>query len=320
MQLGSGDRMRIKLLQDPWFDVLVVQRTMVGTWPAALAAFREAGVRIVLDLDDDLWSMSGRHHGFHGVQPKMSPDHNHQHLSAAMRHADLVTVTTPALAERCSKWAERVEIIPNAVPSAYLTIEAWKEPGLLQLGWPGWAATHPGDLRVVGPGVARAMRRHPEWVFRVIGVLAGVKRELGLDIEPECNGPVPLTGYARAIASLDVGIAPLQQSAFNEAKSPLKPLEFASVGVPFVCSPTSPYREFVESTGVGFLASSPKEWERLLRALFASPTLRAEQAAAGRQVVADRYTIEGNVDRWRQAWLGLTPVRDTVGNLTTEGA
>ena len=63
----------------------------------------------------------------------------------------------------------------------------------------------------------------------------------------EQTGMIEQELFHAQVAQLDTGIVPLQRSRFNEAKSNLKGLEYAALGVPFVASPTAEYERLAES-------------------------------------------------------------------------
>lgn len=286
----------IRLFAEPQCDVIVLQRPLDWKWAKAIPLIKAAGVRVVCDMDDDFHALQGDHVGFWHVHPRTSPDHNWQHLAEALRHVDMLTATTQALADRYGRAG--YQIIPNCVPEAYLEVVPERsEPPCI--GWAGTTETHPGDLDVVGTAV-RQVVTESGWRFKVIGNEKGIKRAIGL--EPELHPWVPINEYAKALSSIDVGIVPLKQHAFNEAKSWLKGLEMASVGVPFVATGTTPYRQLA-AEGMGLIAGKPKEWQYRLRQLVASRQMRDDVAGAGREAAA-RWTIQANAWRWEQAWLG----------------
>ena len=97
---------------------------------------------------------------------------------------------------------------------------------------------------------------------------------------------------------------------FNVAKSNLKGLELAALGKPFVASPVAQYGVLARA-GVGVLASGRKDWVRHLTMMVRSPDYRNELAAAGRQVIADQFTIEAHAHEWYEAWQQALVNRDT---------
>lgn len=277
-------------------DVVVIQRPMTERLLQAVDGFRSDGVAVVVELDDDITSLSARHVLWPSIQPSTSPQSNWRIQQECCRRADLITVSTSALARRYAGHG-RVVVVPNHVPASYLTVDRLEHDGVW-VGWTGAVATHPDDLQVTRGGVAKAVEASGA-EFVMLGAPAGVQAALGLREEPWSVGFLPLPWYPVGMAQFDVGVVPLELSAFNESKSYLKGLEFAALGVPFVASPTGPYRDLARHAGV--LASKPREWEREVRRLVQSPGLREERAAAGR-VWAAGETVEGNAYRWWEAW------------------
>lgn len=281
----------------PEADVVVLQRPLTDTLAQSIPMLQAQGVKVVVEIDDDFETIHPRNTSWRTVHPKHSPRRNWAHLAEACRAADWVVVSTPALAARYGAHG-RVSVVPNLIPRHYLDIEA--EPHEeTYVGWSGSVETHPDDLQQCGPAIAQVLRSTGA-EFAVVGTGKGVRAALGLTEAPLAAGWQSLERYPVALAQIDVGIVPLQRSAFNEAKSWLKGLEMASLGVPFVASPTGPYRTLVE-LGVGQLAERPKDWQRAVRRLVLDADHRAEQAARGCEVAA-RMTIEEHCERWWDAW------------------
>jgi len=219
------------------------------------------------------------------------PRHSWLAAKEAAASATLTTVSTPALAGRYGRGNARV--IENYVPARFL--DTPHEDSDL-VGWPGSTHSHPGDLAVMGGAVASLLRDGGR--FLVVGDSTGADRELGVEVP--MTGPIGYDGWIEAVAQLGVGVAPLAESRFNEAKSWLKPLELSAAGVPWVASPRPEYQRLA-ALGCGALAAKPKDWLRALRSLVRDPALRAEQSAAGREV-AGRLTVEGNAWRTAEVW------------------
>lgn len=281
----------------PEADVVVLQRPLTDTLAQSIPMLQAQGIRVVVEVDDDFETISRRNISWSAVHPASSPRRNWQHLREACRTADWVVVSTSALAARYGKHG-RVSVVPNCVPSWYLGVEVEPHDGVV-VGWTGTVQTHPDDLQVTRGAVGRAVRSAGA-SFAVVGTGKGVRERLGLVEQPLAAGWVPIERYPEAVAQFDVGIVPLELTAFNEAKSWLKGLEMAALGVPFVASPTGPYVDLARQ-GAGVVAAKPKEWESMVRRLVMLPELCAEHGVAGREV-ARRWTVEGNCERWLDAW------------------
>jgi hypothetical protein len=167
--------------------------------------------------------------------------------------------------------------------------------------------THPRDLDVLGDAI-RVLR--DEGVsFGVVGDGALVPERLGLD-DVLATGWLPIDEYYERMAEFAVGVVPLANSAFNHAKSDLKGVEFAALGVPFVASPLPEYQGLA-ARGVGRLATKPKRWRTQIRELLSID--RTEVVETGREYVRAHRTIEAQAWRWAEAWEKAVETRKRAG-------
>lgn len=292
-----GDDMDDRIIRvEADFDVIVLQRPMHADVVASIPVMQAQGVAVVVEVDDDFTCLPRGHQARHDTAVMHSPKFNRRNLRKACEMADLVTCTTPAIAERYAAHG-RFAVIPNCVPAAYLHVEPTPHADL-RVGWTGSTMTHVGDLDVCGTGIARALDGLP---FHAVGTGVGVAGALGLDDDQVVGtGWVEIADYPAAYAGLDVALVPLADNEFNRAKSWLKGIEAAALGVPFVASPTDPYCELA-ALGAGGLARTPDEWHAMVSLLVDSAEARAEVAWRGREV-AKAWTVEGNAWRWAEAW------------------
>lgn len=277
-------------------DVVVLQVPLTASQLAGMVWLQEQGVPVVVEVDDDYSRIHPKNPAYEAADWHADPSHSHEYLAIACARADWVTVSTERLAQVYGRHG-RVTVIPNCVPARYLDTRRQRvAPGPV-VGWAGAVRSHPTDLQVMGD----AIRRLPDDVtLGIIGPDDGASELLDPTRPTVKSGWIEITRYPEYVACLDVGVVPLARTLFNEAKSWLKGLEYAACGVPFVATPTTQYRHLRRVVG-GCLASTPAEWHDKLAALIANPDLRAELAADLR-LAAARWTIEGNVDRWVDAW------------------
>jgi glycosyltransferase involved in cell wall biosynthesis len=298
---------RVQGWSDPDCDVAVFQRPVhrdvadLIEWCAADAS----RPRTVVDLDDDLYKIPRENKAYRYVQPSLSPLRNTDHLRRAVRAADLVTVTTPALARRYARG--RSVVLPNYVPASYLRLPPRPLPaGPVSVGWTGTLHTHPHDLESTKGGVATALLRTGA-AMHVVGDGERVREALVLPdtVSLTTTGWVPLPLYTARMNEIDVGIVPLHASAFNQGKSWLKGLEMSALGIPFVASNTQPYVELHRAHGLGLIARSPHEWTEKLTLLIRDEDYRITHGEAARETVAASFTIEQNAERWLDAWTSV---------------
>lgn len=287
-------------------DVVVLQRPSHRSVVDAIPHLQRRGIAVVVDLDDDLAAPHPQAPIFAELHPS-NDENNWHHLKRACGLADVVTVTTPALARR---YGHRAIVLPNCVPIALLDITADRDGRTV--GWGGNTWTHVNDLAATRGGVAQALNDTGARFLLVGRELDAAQQQLGLRDPPACTPPVTMAEYPAAIAGFDVGIVPLGQNAFNAAKSALKGLEYAALGIPFVASPVADYQR-IHQQGIGLLAGPrAREWRRQVRALLTDETHRSEVAAQARQQVLEHHLSETNGWKWAEAWAEAVDRRRTA--------
>jgi glycosyltransferase involved in cell wall biosynthesis len=285
-------------------DVMVLQRPMFKLMPEVIDHLQAKGIAVVVELDDDFHTAHPHNRAFRLNHPSTSPDYNWQHLRRCVQKADLVTVSTDQLARRYGGHG-RVAVLRNYIDQAVTMIK--RRGSGHTLGWAGTLVNHPVDLLAARGGVGQAMQQHPDWRFLNIG---GAKQHdeiaAQLEIDPEhmvSSGWHPLELHLPLVAQLDVGVVPLHDSSFNAAKSWLKGLEYAALGIPFVASNLPEYERLASAYGLGLaVPSRARDWRRALTALMADPDLTAMTGVHYRARVVQALTIESHAWRWDEAW------------------
>lgn len=297
-----GDPDRVVGVKDCDFDVAVFQRVYRQSILDLIVLLQTQGVAVVVDIDDDLLALDPGHVMYGEFEGRKV----HGIMQESVRKADLVTVSTPALAKRYG--GSKARVIPNGVPRAYLGIgyDGWRQlPPVI--GWTGTPKTHVGDLDVLGSTI-RDLCGERRARFRAIGDGASLALLDIPDQEHSPGAPLATLEYAHLYAQLDVAIVPLRETRFNAGKSWLKAAEAAALGVPVVMSPT-PENVRLHGLGIGVLAERPREWREQLLRLLSAQGLREAIAAQGRAIMAD-WTIEERIAPmcW-EAWTGARNLR-----------
>jgi hypothetical protein len=294
--LRDGVVTSVKIPSDA--DVIVLQRVTHRYLAQAIKLMRLSGVAVVVDMDDDLTCIHPSNPAFNALHPvNGNVDHNWQNTLAACDNATMVTVSTPALVNRYGKRTP-AHVLYNMVPERMLALPRVDSD---VVGWAGAVFSHPTDLQELGPSIAALLR--DGGAFKSVGPIDGVHKAFGL----ASDTPVASTGiitdileWPEAVSSIGIGLAPLTDSRFNNAKSWLKMAEYAAVGVPCIASPREEYRR-LHRKGVGLLAKNPTEWTKVIRKLRGSENLREDLSWQGRAVM-ETLTIEDNAELWAEAW------------------
>lgn len=190
----------------------------------------------------------------------------------------------------------RTHILENALDATILDLAAEldqrpprADERFVTIGYGSGSKTHDGDFGVVAAALLAVLQRHPQVRLAIHGPLALPAR---FERFADRVFQIPFLGgedYLRALASWQINIAPLEDSLFNEAKSNIKFIEAAILGVPSVCSGTAPFRGAIEHGRTGMIADTPEQWEAALTRLVTDAGLRRRMAHDARQAVMARY-------------------------------
>lgn len=285
-------------------DVIVFCRIMGDYIPDAVRRIRARGrTTVVFDVDD--WFA-----GIPGYNPaSLLPDEMIVNMHQAMREADLITCSTPELAEGYSV-LNRTVVLPN-----YLNPEIWQPwqdmprvRGHIHLGWAGAFHWRGADLELLKPWIYEFLDRHREVRFCAIGCRE-LLEWLGIDglTTPQLPpGPKtsirnrdlhPYVHLPAMLANLDIGLVPLVDNRFNRAKSHCKGLEYNAMGVPTVASPSREYRSFIRP-GVNGLLVRRQNWAQQAEVILDDLDAYRE----GARKVAEEYWIDDHIHRWVDAY------------------
>ncbi len=286
---------RVVAVNTPDCDVMVLQRVTHKYLAQAIPFIRENGIAVVIDMDDDLSSIHPHNPAWVGLHPKNGLDHNWRHAVEACEAATLVTVSTTALLRRYARRGHGV-VLRNCVPQRYLDV---KHEDSDLIGWGGSLHSHPDDVSQLGSSISQLVDDGHR--FATVGDPRGVAATLRLGDRMISLGIAPLDEWPTMLTKFGVGLAPSAPSEFNTAKSWLKPLEMAAVGVPCVISPRDEYVRLHQQCGVGLIAKKQRDWYRLIKQLVTTPSMRQELSIAQREGVS-RQTYEIRAQYWAYAW------------------
>ena len=292
---------RIVSFKDTGHNIMVLQRPMMPDVVDGIPAIQANGTKVVVEIDDDFWSVDVKGRFFTTTRALGG---SVDYLTKACKMADMVTVSTPALAKLVPN--KNVVVLRNYVPAYYLDVEAnhgtgWEATeGKTVVGWAGSTQTHVGDIERMGYSLRTSVRKNDAKFF-VIGA-EDAWDIAGFDEGEALYSPwVDLIQYPMAVKTFDVGIVPLNLTRFNQCKSYLKGMEYASLGIPFVASPTDEYK-LLASHGVGLLAPQKHDWlKQMNRVLSGDNTELIENGLA----FARENTYEKNAYKWAEAWASL---------------
>jgi GT2 family glycosyltransferase/glycosyltransferase involved in cell wall biosynthesis/septal ring factor EnvC (AmiA/AmiB activator) len=285
-KLVDGEAFASAADQASGIDIAVVQRTAVP--PTAVDDFlkrcRQEGVGVVYDIDDDLLSDD--------------PDWDERDvygqyreaIEILVRSADVVTVSTPALAEVMSSRSDRIVVLPNALDRALWLqpidpelkrqfVESLHlEPDILKLLFVG-GPSHAEDLEILKESIDQIRQEIDDPVeLYVVGGARPTERKSWyqpIDIPGDRRYYPRFVEFIRSIGDqFDLGVAPLADTRLNSSKSDLRFLEYTALGLAGIYSQV-PAFDSVEDGKTGLTAANTTDaWASAIVRLLRDEDLR----------------------------------------------
>ena len=281
-------------------DIILIQRAFpcAATAPLLDALFA-SGKPVIYDTDDD-WTTLGPDHPFFPDMAERVP-----HILETVRRAALVTVSTPELAARLANHNANVRVTPNLLPDSLWRPIPPPDRPVTALGLTGTPA-HQADLVPLEASLDRLpsqLHLPMRWVF--FGYPPRQGRFAGATV-------VPFTPDYAAYAAklprlgLSIGLAPLADTPFHRAKSPIKWMEYAMCGLPGVFADLPPYQGVVEQERTGLLVGpDPRDWCEAVSRLTRDVAFRRRLASQAQEAVLAHHTLAAQAETMLETWTSV---------------
>ena len=289
---AAGWQITIRSLHDDAAATHVATASLVsifrGSWGEPFARIRAAcsaqGIPLVFDIDDLLFDPAVSAAVWIAFFDTLLPAERERWIAAAgsyqaaLAAADAAVLTTPALAAAAAAVCRQVQVLPNALDrqmeqaaaAALGMTKASAGDGRPRFIFAGGTPTHHRDFAVAAEAIARVMHRRPEPILVILGHL---DPSIYSALTPfagriETRPPVPLLDLFSELARCDLNLCPLElANPFNEAKSNVRWLTAAAVGLPSIVTPTGPLQDAVTDWHTGLVANNVSGWEAALDAV-----------------------------------------------------
>jgi len=313
-----------KTISEEWLNYpdVVVCGVYGGTYRnnpvSSLKEFKKRGVKVVYDLDDDLFTVNSDNPSKAEVGERLSQ------ARELLKLADVVTTTTSVLKKKFQKYNKNVVVCPNSLD--FLKFPRRKKNSKeLRIGYTG-AASHWGDLSLITDVLFQLQKKY-DFTFIFQGMcgrplLAEVYNSqmiLNQNLEPQRDKfyrtvlktydkikklkYVHIPFYPPAMypatlgqMDLDIGLCPLKSNVFNEAKSCVKFYEYATTGTATVASDVIPYNK-----EVGYCAkNTSKDWYKKIEKLIVDEKFRNELLEKQQKWVQKNRDIKKVIELWEK--------------------
>ena len=330
---GGKDPTRLNRVNN--YDAVMFQRQPRGDVTHLIKACQAVGIKVIFDIDDAALTIPQTNPNYmiwgrdkvairrmaqnfilgggqlpevlRGMSPEQIADQAQVLLRGILtniRLADLVTVTTPHLAQEYGHLNQNIHVLPNQ-----MDVEYWSGLRPIQHPpeevWVGWAGgwTHLDDLKMVVGPMCQILERNPNVRFVIVGFTQArelIFQDLPQDQIIDLPWAKDFRSYHNFVASADIILAPSQPIQFNQGKSDIRLMEAWLCKRPCVGSPTT-YGETLKASGGGLVAKNAGGWLRGINRLIRDPDLRQQMGEAGYRYVTEQRTYDANAHRWAAA-------------------
>lgn len=269
------DRISVKKLAN--FDHVIFHRpTYNKRFIHALNCCRQASVRVHADYDDLIFRAQYAQYSPLYINGNRSlekvADHFDENLRAAQCFDNFITSTTFLKKQLQEVFpSAQVTVLPNSLPRVFQasvfqsSVIAGKQESMLTLGYFPGSSGHGEDFKSIYSTLSQVLKDNVRLL--IVGRMnAGDYRGLPNVFH------VPFTGYSsylKLLSKVDVSIAPLINTIFNQSKSAVKLIESVAVGTPIVASYNADMHDHHNTMST--LVGAGTDWSQaLLQALTAT--------------------------------------------------
>lgn len=273
-------------------DVIVIQRDFINHMkPWLEKAYARLGKPVIFDIDDAI-DLRPPHYPPTWRSRLLGCPNKIEELAKVASH---MVLGNDFLAARVRPHNPNVTVLPTALDLSHYPKSPprtlCKKP--IVIGWIGSPLTTP-YLEIVRPALEK-LAKDADFIFRTIGAAPlnwpGItldQREWSEDSEKS------------AVESFDIGIMPLSDDKWSQAKCGTKIIQYFVAGVPVVASPVGMNSTALDEGKAGFLATSVDQWHRSLKSLIDNEEIYKRFSINGRTQAEKHFDVRQQGKIWRR--------------------
>lgn len=219
-----------------------------------------------------------------------------ERMQKTLRMCDYAITTTERLAEELKNYVSEVYINRNVASETMVELSESARKNKQShddviIGYLSGSITHNPDIEYVKPALIKIMTKYKNTKLKLVGEI-----ELPDDLKKFQDRIIiePFVDWQKLpeiIASIDINLAPLEDSIFNEAKSENKWLEAALVKTVTLASDLGAFHQMINDGVDGILFKNEKDFEKKLEKLVKDKEYREEIATnAYNRVIKNNVT------------------------------
>lgn len=167
--------------------------------------------------------------------------------------------------------------------------EVEKDNQKIIMGYLSGSITHNDDFKLIMPTIIKLLKKYDNLYLEIVGLL-DLPEEMEEVKHKIITAPfMDWKELPKLIRSIDINLAPLEDTIFNEAKSENKWTEAALVKIPTVASNVGAFKMVMKQNETGLLCDEATDWEENLSKLIEDATYREQIGNAAYQEVMKNH-------------------------------
>lgn len=268
------------------YDKVVIEKELFPyffSWFEQLLWF--FNIKYVVDYDDAIF------HNYDSSNSKIIRFFLKKKIDNVMKYSSCVIAGNSYLANKAKQsGAKKIQIIPTVIDTNKYYIETKKNNDKVVIGWIG----SPSTVKYI-KNILNVLKKIIEQE-QVELHLIGIKKDIGLGKNTKYIDWSETTEVDR-ISHFDIGIMPLENTAWERGKCAYKIIQYMGCGLPVVASSVGVNYEVVENGTNGYLVNNENEWVDKLQELIENKNLRNRFGKVGREKVIREYSIQNNLTK-----------------------
>lgn len=184
-------------------------------------------------------------------------------------HCDGAITTTKKLKEELMNYQSLVLLNRNLASKELVSISKHyikdysKNNEEVRIGYFSGSITHNENFELIKPAIIKLLKKYANVKLHLVGHLDIPKDIAVFDKQIVTHDFVDWRELPQLLSQIDINLAPLVNSIFNQAKSEIKWLEAALIKIPTVASNLGAFAEMIQDDQTGVLVADDEWYEKL---------------------------------------------------------
>ncbi|MFH1350103.1 MAG: glycosyltransferase [Pseudomonadota bacterium] len=250
-------------------DILVINHVCDADLLPIIKDRRERGFPTVFEVGDNINDIQPWNLTF----PFWQNEENRSLFCTLVSECDALQANNKELLNEFGHLNKRHALFPNQMGEVIQEGEGVREKDFI-IGW-GGSHGHLDDLKWIAPALIPWFRDHPEARLAIMGSEEIFKVFEGIPSEQKIYyKPGTIHEYYDFLKEIDIGLAPLKDTAYNRCRSDVKFIEYAAFRVVPVLQDLNPYQDSGITGGSRYLFRDPGELVHILDKLSSNREFR----------------------------------------------